>query len=72
MMPQPGDVHPGFVAEPGRCWRLVYSRQLQATHCSAAPAWTGRWRSPKGDYWWQVWTCERHTDGLTGLRQFGG
>jgi hypothetical protein len=36
------------------------------------PAWTGRWLSPKGDRWWQVWACEKHTDELTGLRQFGG
>lgn len=25
--PLPGDPCPGFVAEPDRCWRMVYSRQ---------------------------------------------
>jgi hypothetical protein len=48
-MPEPGEPCPGFVAEPGRCWRMVYSRQLQATHCRAVPLWTGRWFSPRGD-----------------------
>jgi hypothetical protein len=65
----PGDVHPGFMAEPGRCWRLVYSKQLQATHCAQPVAWRGRWVSPKGDKWWTVWACERHTDELEGVRR---
>jgi hypothetical protein len=56
-MPEPGDVCPGFVAEAGACWRMVYSR-LQATHCSETAAWTGRRFSPK-------------LEGLTGLREFG-
>jgi hypothetical protein len=51
---------------------MVYSRQLQATHCRGEPTWTGRWFSPNGDRWWGVWACERHLDGLTGLRQYGG
>jgi hypothetical protein len=29
-MPQPGDVCPGFMADAGRCWRVVYDRNLQA------------------------------------------
>ena len=45
-MPQPGDVSPGFIAEAGRCWRMLYDRNLQATHCDERPGWTGRWRSP--------------------------
>ena len=69
--PAPGEPSPGFIAEPGRCWRMVYSHQLQATHCREAPAWTGRWFSPKGDRWFQVWACPGHLEGLTGLRQFG-
>ena len=32
-MPCPGDRHPGFTAEAGRCWAMVHSKQLQATHC---------------------------------------
>ena len=70
-MPEPGEPCPGFVAEPGRCWRMVYSRQLQATHCRAVPLWTGRWFSPRGDRWFRVWACSNHLDGLTGLREFG-
>ena len=68
--PQPGDVHPGFICEPGRCWRLVNTSQLQ-TDCAEQPTWTGRWRSPRGDGWWVVWACPDHLDGLTGLREFG-
>jgi hypothetical protein len=70
-MPQPGDPCPGFIAEAGRCWQNVYSSQLQATHCPEPPAWTGRWRSPKGDRWFMVWACPDHLEGLTGLREFG-
>ena len=40
-LPHPGHVRPGFTVEPGRCWRLIYSSQLQATHCSEAPTGTG-------------------------------
>ena len=69
--PGPGDRHPGFMAEPSRCWALVYNRQLQATHCRGETTWTGRWFSPRGDQWWRVWSCPDHLDGLTGLRQFG-
>jgi hypothetical protein len=32
-MPEPGQVCPGFMAEVGRCWRMVYDHNLQATHC---------------------------------------
>jgi hypothetical protein len=70
-MPTAGDVSPGFIAEAGRCWAMVYDHNLQATHCDERPAWTGRWRSPKGDRWWQVWACPDHLEGLTGLREFG-
>jgi len=54
--------------KPGRCWRMLYSHQLQATDCHERPAWTGWWFSPRGD---RVWACPDHLDGLTGLRQFG-
>ena len=70
-MPEPGDVSRGFIAEANRCWRMVYDHNFQATHCVEAPAWTGRWRSPRGDRWFQVWACTDHLDGLTGLREFG-
>ena len=51
---------------------MVYSEQLQATHCPEPPVWTGRWFSPRGDRWFRVWSCPDHLDGLTGLREFGG
>jgi len=70
-MPEPGDACPGFIAEAGRGWQNVYSSQLQATHCVETPRWTGRWRSPRGDRWFQVWACPDHLEGLTGLREFG-
>lgn len=30
-MPQPGDLVDAFSPQPGRCFRMVQSRQLQAT-----------------------------------------
>ena len=71
-MPEPGDPCPGFIAVAGRCWRMVYSKQLQATHYRGTPSWTGRWLSPRGDRRFRVWACADHLEGLTGLRQFGG
>ena len=67
----PGEVSPGFIAEAGRCWRMVYDHNIQATHCDEPPPWTGRWRSPRGDRWFHVWACPDHLEGLTGLREFG-
>ena len=67
-MPEPGDPCPGFISEAGRCWQMVYDHNLQATPCAEAPAWTGRWFSPRGDRWWAVWACPDHLDGL---REFG-
>ena len=70
-MPEPDDSCPGFMSAPGRCWRMLYDRNLQATHCCEAPSWTGRWFSPKGERWWRVWACPDHLEGLTGLREYG-
>jgi hypothetical protein len=39
---------------------MVYSQQLQATHCRQAPAWTGRWFSPRGDRWFRVSVIGKH------------
>jgi len=47
-MPEPGDLQRGFFIAPGRCFRMVYSRQLQATHCYESPARRGVWRDAKG------------------------
>ena len=65
MPPRPGDRSPGFTAEPGECWALVYSNLLQSTHCTETPSWTGRWFAPSGDRWWRVWSCPDHLEGLT-------
>ena len=43
MPPEPGDRHPGFTAEPMKCWALVYDGTMQADHCLDTPSWTGRW-----------------------------
>jgi hypothetical protein len=51
-MPQPGDLITAFSPQPGRCFRMVYSEQLQATHCYEPPAWKGPWRDAKGKSWY--------------------
>ncbi len=56
-VPRRGDVSPSFIAEVGWCWRMLYDRDLQATHYDKRPVWTGRWRSPRDDCWWVVWVC---------------
>ena len=50
-MPQPGDPCPGFIVDVGRCWRMVYDRNLQADHCYEAPSWTGPWFSPRAQFY---------------------
>jgi hypothetical protein len=61
-MPVPGDIHPGFFVQSGRCFRLIYSPQLQATHCYEPPAWKGIWRDRKGKRWY-VEACREHAPG---------
>jgi hypothetical protein len=69
---QPGDPYASaFVAEVGKCWRMVHDVRLQALRCPETPTWTGRWYAPSGDRWWRVWSCPDHLEGLTGLREFG-
>lgn len=59
-MPQPGDLIPySFTAEPGRCLRMVYSPQLQATHCAEPPVWKEPWKDRKGKVH-QVEACGEH------------
>ena len=43
-----GDPCRGFMREPGRCWRMVYSHQLQAIHCHEAPSWARTVVQPSG------------------------
>jgi len=37
-----------FSLQPGRCFRMAQSRQLQATHCRGEPAWKSQWRDILG------------------------
>ena len=57
--PEPNDLITAFAPLPGRCFRMVYSHQLQADHCRQAPAWKGQWRDVKG-HWWYVESCREH------------
>ena len=47
-MPHPGDNSPGFFVAPGRCFRMIYSAQLQSTHCYEPAPWRGRLVDAKG------------------------
>jgi hypothetical protein len=49
-MPEPGDLIEAFSPQPGRCFRMVQSRQLQATHCRQEPAWKGVWKGAAGTW----------------------
>jgi len=63
-MPEPGDLITAFSPQPGRCFRMVYSHQLQADHCRQAPAWKGQWQDVKGRSWY-VEACRRHAPKAT-------
>jgi len=58
-VPEPGEPCPGFIAEPSRCFRMVQSRQLHATHCREVPAWKGIWTDRKGNGWY-IKACREH------------
>jgi hypothetical protein len=64
-MPEAGDLIVAFSPQPGRCFRMVQSRQLQATHCRQEPAWKGQWQDVKGG-WWYVEACREHAPKPTG------
>jgi diadenosine tetraphosphatase ApaH/serine/threonine PP2A family protein phosphatase len=71
-MPQPGDRHPGFTAEPGECWQMIYDKQPQADQLPRGALMDRAlvltpWRPLVAG----VWSCPHHLDGLTGLREFG-
>jgi hypothetical protein len=63
-MPEPGDLIAAFSPQPGRCFRMIQSRQLQATHCRQEPAWNGIWTDRKGKGWY-VEACREHAPKLT-------
>jgi hypothetical protein len=63
-MPVPGAPVPySFTVLPGRCFRLVYSNQLRATHCHEPVAWKGIWRDRKGKSHY-VEACREHAPKL--------
>ena len=46
-MPEPGDLIPySFTTEPGQCFKMVYSKQLQAMHCREPAVWKGATVTP--------------------------
>ena len=51
-MPVPGDLIEAFSPLPDRCFRMVQSRQLQATHCRGEPARKGVWKDRSGRSWY--------------------
>jgi hypothetical protein len=54
-MPEPGDLITAFSLQPGRHFRMVQSRLLQATHCRGTPASKGIRIDPKGKSWHAKW-----------------
>jgi hypothetical protein len=60
---RPRDTLNGFFVQEGRCFRLIASRQIQATHCDEPAAWRGQFTDAKGKVHW-VWSCERHVGDL--------
>jgi hypothetical protein len=63
-MPEPGDLIAAFSPQPGRCFRMVQSVQLQATHCRGVPEWKGVWRDRAGHSWY-VEACREHAPKVT-------
>lgn len=63
--PKPGDVLSPFITQPGRCFRMVYSPQLQATHCEEPVEWRGRYPGYKGG-WVRVESCKAHAGDVVG------
>ena len=64
-MPEPGDLIAAFSPRPGRCFRMIQFRQLQATHRRQEPAWKRIWTDRKGNGWY-VEACREHAPNLTG------
>jgi hypothetical protein len=58
-----------FIAQPGRCWRLVSNpdpgRQGIPDFCLAQPVWRGRHKA--GSKWLEVDSCDGHAEGLSGV-----
>jgi len=63
-MPEPGDLIAAFSPQSGRCFRMVQSQQLQATHCGRELEWKGIWTDRKGRGWY-VEACRQHAPKVT-------
>jgi hypothetical protein len=64
-MPEPGDLIEAFSPLPDRCFRMMQSCQLQATHCREEPAWKGVWKDRSRRSWY-VEACRQHAPKVTG------
>lgn len=51
-MPELGDLNAAFGPQPGRCFRMIQSRQLPATHRNERPAWKGVGGDRTGRSWY--------------------
>ena len=60
---RPGDTFNGFFVQEGRCFRMIASRQIQATHCDEPTVWRGRFTDANGKVH-RVWSCARHAGAL--------
>jgi hypothetical protein len=56
------------MAEPGRCWRMVYVNAMgHGSHYPHPVPWRGRHKFRTG--WVPVWSCQCHADDLVGARR---
>jgi hypothetical protein len=69
-MPEPSDLIMALSPQPGRCFPMVQSRQLQATHRRQQPAWNGVGGTARA----AVGTCRslRGARGVDHQRRVGG
>ena len=65
---RPGDALMGFFVQEGRCFRMIASPQIQATHCDEPAPWRGRFTDATGKVH-RVWSCEDHVGELGGARR---
>jgi hypothetical protein len=65
---RPGDTITGFFIQEGRCFRMIASPQIQATHCGEPARWRGRFTDAKGKVH-LVWSCDHHAADLGGVRR---
>lgn len=68
LMPAPGDRCPGFIAEAGRCWRMLYDDNLQATTDARRHYGRASGYRREAITRLRVWACSDHRDGPTFLR----